>query len=149
MVGRSLNLREINWSSPCIWLFSLSLLVAAGAAKVFATLLLKESRPARWMIGTAMIPRGEVGRIFAAPDRERGISSDEAYAGMVIVTRGMPAGGGCVPRSTTASRRPARRNCLPIPESGCNGEAVRIASQPHFAQTRDGTRRKPGADTPG
>ena len=65
MVGLSLNLREIDWSSPFIWLFSLSLLVAAVAGKLFGALLVKESWPIRWMIGTAMVPRGEVGLIFA------------------------------------------------------------------------------------
>lgn len=34
MVGLSLNLREIDWSSPFIWIFSLSLLVAAIAGKL-------------------------------------------------------------------------------------------------------------------
>ena len=85
MVGLSLNLREIDWSSPFIWLFSLSLLVAAVAGKLFGALLLKESWPVRWMIGTAMIPRGEVGLIFAELGRESGILSNEVYAGMVIV----------------------------------------------------------------
>ena len=85
MVGLSLNLREIDWSSPFIWLFSLSLLVAAVAGKLFGALLLKESWPVRWMIGTAMIPRGEVGLIFAELGRESGILNNEAYAGMVIV----------------------------------------------------------------
>ena len=85
MVGLSLNLREIDWSSPFIWLFSLSLLIAAVAGKLFGALLLKESWPVRWMIGTAMIPRGEVGLIFAELGRESGILSNEVYAGMVIV----------------------------------------------------------------
>lgn len=85
MVGLSLNLREIDWSSPFIWLFSLSLLVAAVAGKLFGVLLLKESWPVRWMIGTAMIPRGEVGLIFAELGRESGIFTNEVYAGMVIV----------------------------------------------------------------
>jgi len=85
MVGLSLNLREIDWSSPFIWLFSLSLLVVAVAGKLFGALLLKESWPVRWMIGTAMIPRGEVGLIFAELGRESGILSNEVYAGMVIV----------------------------------------------------------------
>ena len=85
MVGLSLNLREIDWSSPFIWLFSLTLLVAAVAGKLFGALLLKESWPVRWMIGTAMIPRGEVGLIFAELGRESGILSNEVYAGMVIV----------------------------------------------------------------
>lgn len=85
MVGLSLNLREIDWSSPLIWLFSLSLLIAAVAGKLFGALLLKENWHVRWMIGTAMIPRGEVGLIFAELGRESGILSNEVYAGMVIV----------------------------------------------------------------
>lgn len=85
MVGLSLNLREIDWSSPFIWLFSVSLLVAAVAGKLFGALLVKESWSVRWMIGTAMIPRGEVGLIFAELGRESGIFSNEIYAGMVIV----------------------------------------------------------------
>ena len=85
MVGLSLNLREIDWSSPFIWVFSLSLLIAAVVGKFFGALLVKESWPVRWMIGTAMIPRGEVGLIFAELGRESGILSNEVYAGMVIV----------------------------------------------------------------
>ena len=85
MVGLSLNLREIDWGSSFIWLFSLSLLAAAVAGKLFGAVLLKESWPVRWMIGTAMIPRGEVGLIFAELGRESGIFSNEVYAGMVIV----------------------------------------------------------------
>jgi len=85
MVGLSLNLREIDWSSPFIWLFSLSLLVAAVAGKLFGVLLVKESWPIRWMIGAAMVPRGEVGLIFAELGRESGVFSNEVYAGMVIV----------------------------------------------------------------
>jgi Kef-type K+ transport system membrane component KefB len=85
MVGLALNLREIDWNSPFIWVFSLSLLIAAVAGKLFGALLVKESWPVRWMIGTAMIPRGEVGLIFAELGRESEILSNEVYAGMVIV----------------------------------------------------------------
>ncbi|MFQ5642681.1 MAG: cation:proton antiporter [Thiogranum sp.] len=85
MVGLSLNLREIDWSSAFIWLFSLSLLSAAVAGKLFGAFLIKESWPTRWMIGTAMIPRGEVGLIFAELGRESGIFHNEIYAAMVIV----------------------------------------------------------------
>jgi Kef-type K+ transport system membrane component KefB len=85
MVGLSLNLREIDWSSPFIWLFSLSLLVAAVAGKLFGALLVREIWTVRWMIGTAMIPRGEVGLIFAELGRESGVFSNDVYAGMVIV----------------------------------------------------------------
>ena len=84
-VGLSLNLREIDWGSPFIWGFSLSLLVAAIVGKLAGALLIKEPWAARWVIGLAMIPRGEVGLIFAELGRVGGIFSNEIYAGMVIV----------------------------------------------------------------
>ena len=84
-VGLSLNLREIDWGSPFIWGFSLSLLVAAIVGKLVGALLIKEPWAARWVIGMAMIPRGEVGLIFAELGRLSDIFSNEIYAGMVIV----------------------------------------------------------------
>jgi Na+:H+ antiporter len=85
MVGLSLNLREIDWSSPFIWAFSMALMVAAIVGKMVGPWLIREPWPARWIIGTAMIPRGEVGLIFAELGRESGILNNEIYAGMVIV----------------------------------------------------------------
>jgi len=84
-VGLSLNLREIDWGSPFIWIFSLSLLLASIAGKLIGAFLIKESWPIRWVIGLAMIPRGEVGLIFAELGRISGIFNNEIYAGMVIV----------------------------------------------------------------
>ncbi len=84
-VGLSLNLREIDWSSSFIWLFSLSLIVAAIIGKIAGALFLKESWHTRLMIGVAMIPRGEVGLIFAELGRMSGIFSNEIYAAMVLV----------------------------------------------------------------
>ncbi len=84
-VGLSLNLREIDWSSSFIWVFSLSLIAAAVAGKIGGALFLKESWPTRWMIGVAMIPRGEVGLIFAELGRMSGIFDNEIYAALVLV----------------------------------------------------------------
>lgn len=84
-VGLSLNLRAIDWASPFIWIFSLSLFAAAIAGKLLGVFLIKESWPVRWVIGMAMIPRGEVGLIFAELGRTSGIFDNEIYAGMVIV----------------------------------------------------------------
>ena len=84
-VGLSLNLREIDWGSTFIWAFSLSLLVAAIAGKLVGAFFIREPWAARWVIGMAMIPRGEVGLIFAELGRVSGILSNEVYAGMVIV----------------------------------------------------------------
>ena len=85
MVGLSLNLRDVDWSSPFIWMFSLTLFVAALAGKLCGALLIKEPWPSRWIIGTALIPRGEVGLIFAELGRVSEIFTNEIYAGMVIV----------------------------------------------------------------
>lgn len=84
-VGLSLNLREIDWSSPFIWIFSLALFLAAVLGKLVGAFFIKESWPVRWAIGMAMIPRGEVGLIFAELGRVSGIFNNEIYAGMVIV----------------------------------------------------------------
>lgn len=84
-VGLSLNLRDIDWGSSFIWQFSLLLLIAAVAGKVAGVYFIKVSWPARWMIGLSMIPRGEVGLIFAELGRASGIFNNEIYAGMIIV----------------------------------------------------------------
>ena len=85
MVGLSLNLHEIDWSSPFIWSFSALFLIIAVAGKFAGALLIRESWPMRTSIGLAMIPRGEVGLIFAELGRVSGIFNNELYAGMVIV----------------------------------------------------------------
>ena len=84
-VGLSLNLREIDWSSSFIWIFSLTLLLAAIAGKLVGAFFIRETWPVRWVIGIAMVPRGEVGLIFAELGRVSGIFNNEIYAGMVIV----------------------------------------------------------------
>ena len=84
-VGLSLNQREVEWSSGFIWALSLSLLAAAVLGKLLGALLIPEPWPRRWIIGTAMIPRGEVGLIFAELGRAGGILDNQVYAGMIIV----------------------------------------------------------------
>ena len=85
MVGLSLNLREIDWSSPFIWSFSLLFFIIAVLGKFSGALFIKESWRMRMMVGLAMVPRGEVGLIFAELGRVSGIFNNEIYAGMVIV----------------------------------------------------------------
>jgi len=85
MVGLSLNLRVIDWGSPFIWAFSLSLLGVAILGKMAAAFVIGVPMPARWAVGMAMVPRGEVGLIFAELGRTSGILDAQLYAGMVIV----------------------------------------------------------------
>ena len=85
MVGLSLNLRAIDWSSPFIWSFSLSLFAVAVVGKMLGAFLIRETLHARLAIGLAMVPRGEVGLIFAELGRASGIFNNEVYAAMVLV----------------------------------------------------------------
>ncbi len=60
------------------------LIVAAAAGKLICGF--GAGRHAnRMAVGIGMIPRGEVGLIFAELGRASGIFSNEVYAGMVIV----------------------------------------------------------------
>lgn len=84
-VGLSLNLRDVDWGSPFIWSFSLLLLLAALIGKLGGPMMLRERWPTRIAIGMAMVPRGEVGLIFAELGRESGVFTNEIYAAMVLV----------------------------------------------------------------
>ncbi len=84
-VGLSLNFRAIDWSSAFIWQFSAALLVVATAGKLAAGFLVRETRFRQMAIGLAMVPRGEVGLIFAELGRASKIFSPEVYAAMVLV----------------------------------------------------------------
>ena len=84
-VGLSLNLHKVDWGSSFIWWFSLSLFAIAIVGKLLGGLLIDHPWHFRWIIGTALIPRGEVGLIFAELGRESGIFTNEIYAGMIMV----------------------------------------------------------------
>ena len=85
-VGLSLNLREVDWSSAFVWIFSLTLAVVAIGGKIAGGYLL---RGEHWLmksaVGMAMVPRGEVGLIFAELGRGAGIFDAPTYAAVVLV----------------------------------------------------------------
>ena len=84
-IGLSLNLREIDWSSPFIWGFSMAVLLVSIIGKMIGPFFLKESIHSKIAIGMAMVPRGEIGLIFTELGRISGIFNNEIHAGMVIV----------------------------------------------------------------
>ena len=85
-VGLSLNLREVDWGSAFVWLFSLSLVVVAILGKVGGGFLLpREHWLMKSAIGMAMVPRGEVGLVFAELGRTAGVLDGETYAAVVLV----------------------------------------------------------------
>jgi len=85
-VGLSLDLRQVDWGSAFVWLFSISLGFVAIAGKVAGGYLLyREHWLMRSAIGIAMVPRGEVGLIFAELGRSAGVFDNATYAAMVLV----------------------------------------------------------------
>jgi len=85
-VGLSLDLRAIDWMSPFIWTFSIGLAFVAITAKIAAGYLLwREHWLVRTAIGMAMVPRGEVGLIFAELGRTSGLFDASTYAAVVLV----------------------------------------------------------------
>jgi Kef-type K+ transport system membrane component KefB len=84
-IGLSLNFRTIDWGSSFIWSFSLALVALAFLGKLLAGFLIRENLPTRAVIGMAMVPRGEVGLIFAELGRSSGVFNPEVYAAMILV----------------------------------------------------------------
>lgn len=88
-IGLSLNLREVVWDSSFFWWFVLSILFAAVIGKLASGfILLREKKWIKWVVGIAMIPRGEVGLIFAEIGRTNNVFNQQTYAVMVIVKIG-------------------------------------------------------------
>ncbi len=85
VVGLSLYLHEIDWSSLHIWALSLGLFIAAVIGKFAGALVIDEPWNSRFIIGVSMIPRGEVGLIFAELGRQSDVLNNETYAALIIV----------------------------------------------------------------
>ncbi len=85
MVGVSLNLKAVDWDSPLVWELAGLLLLVAFVGKLSAGFFIREPRPKQLAIGLSMIPRGEVGLIFAQLGFSQGILNGELYAGLLIV----------------------------------------------------------------
>ncbi|MDX8411451.1 MAG: cation:proton antiporter [Mariprofundaceae bacterium] len=85
MVGLSLNLNEVDWQSPAVWQMTTAFIVLAILSKLAGAFMLRESRHTKLAIGLAMIPRAEVGLIFAELGRVSGVFGHDLYA-VVILT---------------------------------------------------------------
>ena len=84
-VGLQLNLKAIDFSSPTFWKMSLVILVIAIVGKVLAGFFIKGSFKEKMLIGFSMLPRGEVGLIFAEIGRQSGLYDDLLYAVVIFV----------------------------------------------------------------
>jgi len=83
-VGLSLNLREVDWSSSTTLWMSAVLIVVAVLSKLGGALFIREPLPFRMAVGIAMIPRAEVGLIFAELGRVSGVFDNDLYAVLII-----------------------------------------------------------------
>jgi len=84
-VGLSLDLREVNWASPFFWWFSLTMLIVAIITKFTGALFISEPFPRRVVVGMAMVPRGEIGLIFAGLGATAGVFTKEIYTALIMV----------------------------------------------------------------
>ncbi|MEE8320394.1 MAG: cation:proton antiporter [Gammaproteobacteria bacterium] len=84
VVGLSLNLQEVDWTSSSIMLMAMLFITLAMLSKLAGAFLIRESIYFRWAVGLAMIPRAEVGLIFAELGRVSGVFSHDIYAVMII-----------------------------------------------------------------
>ena len=85
-VGLSMNLKEIDFSAPAFWVLTAVLFVVAVVGKVGGALFLRTMTPLkRLIVGVSMVPRGEVGLIFAELGRSAKIFSNELYSALVFV----------------------------------------------------------------
>jgi Kef-type K+ transport system membrane component KefB len=77
---------EIDWSGSHVWLFGGSILLVSIIGKMLFPYLLRSlSFKKRLIVGLSMVPRGEVGLIFAEIGRTSGIFDNETYAALIVV----------------------------------------------------------------
>lgn len=85
-IGLSLDLKAIDWSSLSIWVITGLLFISAIIGKLASGFLLKrETFTTKLIVGTAMIPRGEVGLIFANVGLTAGVLKDDIYTSIILV----------------------------------------------------------------
>lgn len=85
MVGVSINLREIDMTSGAFWGFAGVLTIVAVVSKIASGVWAPGGFREKLSTGVAMVPRGEVGLIFAEVGKRSKIFDDAAYAVVVFV----------------------------------------------------------------
>lgn len=85
MVGVSINLSVIDMTSGAFWTFAAVLTVGAVLSKMISGIWAPGGYQEKLSTGIAMVPRGEVGLIFAEVGKRSGIFDDASYAVVVFV----------------------------------------------------------------
>ncbi|MFN4219494.1 MAG: cation:proton antiporter [bacterium] len=84
-IGLQVNLKAINFASFEFWVFAFIISLVAIISKLMAGFFIKVDFREKLMIGFSMMPRGEVGLIFAEIGRQSKIYDDFLYAVIVFV----------------------------------------------------------------
>ncbi|BBO18223.1 sodium:proton antiporter [Candidatus Brocadia pituitae] len=85
VVGASINLKAIDLKSVTFWQMAGFLTSAAIITKMISGIWVKGSLMTKLSTGIAMVPRGEVGLIFAEVGKKSGIFNDLVYAIIVFL----------------------------------------------------------------
>lgn len=86
MVGLSMNIKVIDFTSLEFWSMGIVFLLIAVLGKYLgAYFITQKCYTNKMLIGISMIPRGEVGLIFAEIGRLNGILTNEIYAVLIFV----------------------------------------------------------------
>lgn len=85
MVGVSLNFKVIDFSSVEFWSFAGVLSAVAIMGKLVSGVFVKGNLNEKVSTGLAMVPRGEVGLIFAEVGKRSGAFDDTVYAVIVFM----------------------------------------------------------------
>jgi Kef-type K+ transport system membrane component KefB len=84
MVGVSINFRAIDFSNGQFWLITATLTPLAMIGKAMSGVWLRGDFKTKVLTGISMIPRGEVGLVFAQAGKTSGIFDDAIYAVVVF-----------------------------------------------------------------
>jgi len=85
IVGASINLGAIDFSAPSFRQMAVLLTSAAVLGKLVSGVWVRGRLSSKFSTGIAMVPRGEVGLVFAEVGRRSGIFTDMIYAVIVFV----------------------------------------------------------------
>lgn len=85
VVGASINLNVIDFKSVTFWQMAGLLTFVAIIAKMMSGIWVKGGLKTKLSTGIAMVPRGEVGLIFAEVGKKAGIFDDLIYAVIVFI----------------------------------------------------------------
>jgi Kef-type K+ transport system membrane component KefB len=84
-VGLSVDLRALDLTTPQVWTLCFGLFVAALVGKLLSALTIGPGAGSRLLIGVSMVPRGEVGLIFADLGRDARVLDASQYAALIVV----------------------------------------------------------------